>query len=176
MDTEMEYLPINNIKQELEPTTSADANENSSNNNQAAPDSVENKVSEATPNYHYKKPHVKFYATSFRCRLKFRFPLRRPRNFDGVFSILFPSCYVQSSRQAIGPSLLHFIRQMFPHFRSQSLTLLGRGRRERQSQNKGKLMVCCCRMHCESFRLRWPLSLASREKETAADPHTVAGR
>lgn len=45
MDTEMEYLPINNIKQELEPTTSADAGENSSNNNQAAPDSVENKVS-----------------------------------------------------------------------------------------------------------------------------------
>lgn len=48
MDTEMEYLPINNIKQELEPTTSAsdDANENSSNSNsQAAPDSVENKVS-----------------------------------------------------------------------------------------------------------------------------------
>jgi hypothetical protein len=76
MDTEMEYLPINNIKQELEPTTSADANENSSNSNQAAPDSVENKVSEATPNYHYKKPHVKFYATSFRCRLKFRFPSR----------------------------------------------------------------------------------------------------
>lgn len=52
----MEYLPINNIKQEIEPTTSAsDANENSSNNNQAAPDSVENKVSvEATPNYHLK--------------------------------------------------------------------------------------------------------------------------
>jgi hypothetical protein len=48
MDTEMEYLPINNIKQELEPTTSAsDANENSPNNSnsQAAPDSVENKVS-----------------------------------------------------------------------------------------------------------------------------------
>jgi hypothetical protein len=46
MDTEMEYLPMN-IKQETEPPTSAsDANENSSNNNnQAAPDSVENKVS-----------------------------------------------------------------------------------------------------------------------------------
>lgn len=41
----MEYLPIN-IKQEVEPPTSA-SNENSSsnnNNNQAAPDSVENKV------------------------------------------------------------------------------------------------------------------------------------
>lgn len=45
MDTDMEYLPIN-IKQEVEPPTSA-SNENSSsnnNNNQAAPDSVENKV------------------------------------------------------------------------------------------------------------------------------------
>lgn len=42
MDTDMEYLPIN-IKKEVEPPTS---NENSSNNNnQAAPDSVENKVS-----------------------------------------------------------------------------------------------------------------------------------
>lgn len=56
MDTEMEYLPINNIKQELEPTTSA-SNENSSNNSsQAAPDSVENKVSV----WAEKKPHVKF--------------------------------------------------------------------------------------------------------------------
>ena len=48
MDTEMEYLPINNIKQEVEPPTSA-LNENSSNNNNQAaqqPDSVENKVSE----------------------------------------------------------------------------------------------------------------------------------
>lgn len=44
MDTEMEYLQINNIKQEVEPTSASDANENS-NNNQAAPDSVENKVS-----------------------------------------------------------------------------------------------------------------------------------
>jgi hypothetical protein len=46
MDTEMEYLPINNIKQELEPTTSAE-NSSNSNNQQAAeqPDSVENKVS-----------------------------------------------------------------------------------------------------------------------------------
>lgn len=46
MDTDMEYLPISNIKQEIEPPTSA-SNENTSNNNnnQAAPDSVENKVS-----------------------------------------------------------------------------------------------------------------------------------
>lgn len=48
MDTEMEYLPINNIKQEIEPpsTSASDPTESSSNNNnQAAPDSVENKVS-----------------------------------------------------------------------------------------------------------------------------------
>lgn len=45
MDTEMEYLPLN-IKQEEPPTSASDANESSSNNNnQAAPDSVENKVS-----------------------------------------------------------------------------------------------------------------------------------
>lgn len=43
MDTEMEYLPINNIKQEVEPPTSENSSNN--NNNQAAPDSVENKVS-----------------------------------------------------------------------------------------------------------------------------------
>lgn len=42
MDTEMEYLPINNIKQEAE--TSASDTTNSSNNNNQAPDSVENKV------------------------------------------------------------------------------------------------------------------------------------
>lgn len=52
MDTEMEYLPINNIKQEVEPPTSA-SNENSSNNNQAAPDSVENKVSRSTCIYQH---------------------------------------------------------------------------------------------------------------------------
>lgn len=45
MDTDMEYLPLNNIKQEVIPTSAMDANENSNNNNQAAPDSVENKVS-----------------------------------------------------------------------------------------------------------------------------------
>lgn len=56
MDTDMEYLPINNIKRE--PNPASDANENSpNNNNQAAPDSVENKVSE-----HWKrKPHVKHF-------------------------------------------------------------------------------------------------------------------
>lgn len=59
MDTEMEYLPINNIKQELEPSTSAsDVNRNGSNNNQAAPDSVENKVSDAE--FSFKKRHVNF--------------------------------------------------------------------------------------------------------------------
>lgn len=42
MDTEMEYLPINNIKQEAE--TSASDTTNSANNNNQAPDSVENKV------------------------------------------------------------------------------------------------------------------------------------
>lgn len=45
----MEYVPINNIKQEVEPPTSAsDASETSAKNKQAAmeaPDSVENKVS-----------------------------------------------------------------------------------------------------------------------------------
>jgi hypothetical protein len=54
MDTEMEYMPLN-IKQEVEAATSAEvingssasANSNSSSNqsSQAAPDSVENKVS-----------------------------------------------------------------------------------------------------------------------------------
>ena len=45
MDSEMEYLPLNNIKQE--PPTSASDTNSSNNNNQApeAPDSVENKVS-----------------------------------------------------------------------------------------------------------------------------------
>ena len=59
MDVEMEYLPINNIKQELEPTTSASANESSSRNNQAAPDSVENKVSGYDAELSFIKPHVK---------------------------------------------------------------------------------------------------------------------
>lgn len=60
MDAEMEYLPLNNIKQE---TSASDANENS-NNNQAAPDSVENKVS---GNVFMDAARETFYSTSFLC-------------------------------------------------------------------------------------------------------------
>jgi hypothetical protein len=55
MDSEMEYVPINNIKQEVESAThnnqelespSTGISSKNSNNSQAAPDSVENKVSD----------------------------------------------------------------------------------------------------------------------------------
>jgi hypothetical protein len=59
MDTDMEYVPMN-IKQEVEPATtvSAETNQNTANNNssQAAPDSVENKVSRIVVYIH---PHGK---------------------------------------------------------------------------------------------------------------------
>ena len=56
MDSEMEYVPINNIKQEVEsathnnqevesPSTGLSSKSGSNNNSQAAPDSAENKVS-----------------------------------------------------------------------------------------------------------------------------------
>jgi hypothetical protein len=81
MDTEMEYLPINNIKQEIEPPTSAsDASENTSNNNKQsameAPDSVENKVSgrsavrKRTKRLSRVAAWETLHTTSFRRRLK----------------------------------------------------------------------------------------------------------
>lgn len=69
----MEYLPINNIKQESEPPSSATNESNSSNNNPATPDSVENKVSWPHKwmwnNQESRMGNIVIGSTSFRCQL-----------------------------------------------------------------------------------------------------------
>lgn len=89
----MEYLPINNIKQE--------ASSENSNNNQAAPDSVENKVSGRA----FMDADEKLYnSTSFLCRL------RRSAAFMSLWNETFP--YFES--RPLNPAKLFafFARQM----------------------------------------------------------------
>lgn len=110
MDNEMEYLPINNIKQESEPPSSA-TNESSPNNNQATPDSVENKVSELqNPMFVgcgiIKKPHgnIVISSTSFRCRLELRLKYLLAYNLTSFSACLmvdfFPSRNLKALRLA----------------------------------------------------------------------------
>lgn len=143
----MEYLPIS-IKQETEPPTSAsDQNENSSPNNtsQAAPDSVENKVSGSVWQWNCQESRMGSYSVHFLpVSIKFRFLVFviHPRV---VCNELF------SLHSSILPVPFHsklLMRQMFFHFRSISDPPRNMSNEQclqhRTINNHFAHQLCCC--------------------------------